>query len=183
MPVAPTDSGADAGQQYQYLPPTAGAARGAMGGGRPSGFYGQSRMPYSPTHPRPDQSPANATQNAQLTRMKIDAASQAIMPMRQPAAKAYSGAQTYSSGVSPYMNLYRLGNAGGTIDNYNTLVRPELDQRRTNQQFNRDINNLESNSRVQGFNINQLNRDNYNLQGVKYQQYFMNYGDFYPGAR
>ena len=79
------------------------------------------------------------------------------------------------------MNLYRTGNAGGTIDNYTTLVRPELDQRRTNQQFGSDINSLENSSRVQGFNLNQLNRDTQNLQGVKYQQFFMNYGDFYPG--
>ena len=81
------------------------------------------------------------------------------------------------------MNLYRTGNSNGTIDNYTTLVRPEMDQRRANQRFGADINSLENSSRVQGFHLNQLNRDTQNLQGVKYQQFFMNYGDFYPNAR
>ena len=88
-----------------------------------------------------------------------------------------------TGGISPYMNLFRTGTNNGTIDNYTTMVRPQLDQRRANQQFGADINNLENSSRVQGFHINQLNRETQNLQGVKAQQYFMNYGDYYPSAR
>ena len=91
-------SDSDAEQHYQYLPPTAAPREAAMGGGRPSGFYGQSRMPYSPTHPRPDQSQANATQNANLTRMKIEASSQAVMPVQQPASKAFSGSKRTATG-------------------------------------------------------------------------------------
>jgi hypothetical protein len=63
------------------------------------------------------------------------------------------------------------------------LVRPQFDQRRTNQQLGADIEGLQSLSRVQGFSLQQLNRDTQNLQGVKYQQFYMNYGDFYPNAR
>jgi hypothetical protein len=81
------------------------------------------------------------------------------------------------------MNLFRNGNSNGTIDNYSTLVRPQLEQRRANQQFGADINGLEANSRVQGLRIQQLNRDTNNLQGVKAQQYFMNYGDYYQNSR
>jgi hypothetical protein len=84
---------------------------------------------------------------------------------------------------SAWMNLYRTGTNNGTIDNYTSLVRPQFDQRRTNQQLGADIEGLQSLSRVQGFSLQQLNRDTQNLQGVKYQQFYMNYGDFYPNAR
>ena len=120
---------------------------------------------------------------AQLQQMRMDAARQATSPTAQPVSKAFSGVQPNTGGVSPYMNLFRNGNGGGTIDNYSTLVRPELEQRRANQKFGNDINGLEINSRVQGFHINQLNRETQNLQGVKAQQYFMNYGDYYPNAK
>ncbi len=185
MPGSPTSESADNGQQYQWLPPTAAAPKSgaAMGGGQPSGFYGQSRLPYSPTHPQPGQARSyNSQQDAQLLQMRLQAAQQATSPtVQQPASKAFSGVQMNTGGSSAWMNLYRTGNNNGTIDNYTTLVRPQIDQRQANQRFGADINSLESLSRVQGFHLNQLNRDTHNLQGVKYQQYFMNYGDFYPG--
>jgi hypothetical protein len=182
MPAAPTGDSEE--QQYNWTAPTAGAAgsSGSQGGGRPSGFYGRSKLPYSPTHPRPGQAMSNAAmQDAQLQRMRIEAASQLTAPVQQT-SKAYSGTPMNTGGVSPYMNLYRSG-TNGVVDNYTTLVRPELDQRRTNQQFGTDIRGLENSARVQGFSLNQLNRSTQNLQGVKYQQFFMNYGDFYPNAR
>ncbi len=43
----------------------------------------------------------------------------------EPPQKAFAGFQQ-QSGVSPYMNLYRRDNLG-TIDNYTTLVRPQLE--------------------------------------------------------
>ena len=181
MPSSPT-SESDTEQRYQWMAPTAAPPSGgaAMGGGA-SGFYGQSRYPNSPTHPRPGQAKSyNAQQDAQLLQMRLQAAQQATTPLQQPASKAFSNVQMNSGGSSPYMNLYRTGTSNGTIDNYTTLVRPELDQRRANQKFGADINGLENSSRVQGFHLNQLNRDTQNLQGVKYQQYFMNYGDSFP---
>ena len=80
------------------------------------------------------------------------------------------------------MNLFRTGNNNGTIDNYTTLVRPELDQQHANQKFGADIHGLEDSTHVQGLNIRQLNRDTQTLQGVNATQYFMNYGDYYQGA-
>jgi hypothetical protein len=81
------------------------------------------------------------------------------------------------------MNLFRTGNNNGTVDNYSTLVKPQLDQQRANQQFGADIQGLDKSNRVQRLNIQQLNRDTRTLQGVNASQYFMNYGDYYPGLR
>jgi hypothetical protein len=185
MPFAPTDNRSDTEQQYQYIPPTAAAPEGSTApGGRPTGFYGPSRVPYSPTHPRPGQAASNASmRDAQLQQMRLESAHQVATSPTQANPKAFAGTQMNTGGSSPYMNIFRGGTNNGTIDNYTTLVRPQLDQRRTNQQFGADINSLEMNSRVQGFHINQLNRETQNLQGVKAQQYFMNYGDYYPSAR
>jgi hypothetical protein len=81
------------------------------------------------------------------------------------------------------MNIFRGGSNNGTIDNYTTLVRPDLEQQRANQKFGADIHGLENSTHVQGMNIRQLNRDTQTLQGVNATQYFMNYGDYYQGAR
>ena len=56
-----------------------------------------------------------------------------------PADKAFSGFRP-SSGVSPYMNLFRI--QGDTLDNYTSLVRPQIEQRFLNQQFGHDIRGL-----------------------------------------
>jgi hypothetical protein len=182
LPSAPT-SDSDVDQRYQWQAPTAGPNKSgaAMGVGRSSAGFYQSRYPSSPTHPQPGQAKSyNSQQDAQMLQMRLQAAQQATSPNLQQASKAYAGVQQNTGGVSPYMNLYRTGNNNGTIDNYTTLVRPEIDQRRTNQRFGAELSGLEANSRVQGFHLNQLNRDTQNLQGVKYQQFFMNYGDSYP---
>jgi hypothetical protein len=186
MPMAPTDSsaGSQLGQNYQFLPPTANASVGDANGARSSGMYGPT-VPGSPTRARPGEPQSySSMQNVeQQTRRQAAARSAATAPP-QLAPKPFSGAaQTSASGISPYMNLFRTGSNNGTIDNYSTLVRPELDQRRANQKFGADIHGLENSTHVQGLNIQQLNRDTQNLQGVNATQYFMNYGDFYQGAR
>jgi len=92
--------------------------------------------------------------------------------------KAYS---TYrpGSGVSPWMNLFRRDSLG-TVDNYTSLVRPELDQRKTNQQVRGDISGLQRNTRMQGMSLQQINQQNRTLQGVGTPQFYMNYGNYYP---
>ena len=59
------------------------------------------------------------------------------------------------------MNLFRNDTNGGTIDNYSTYVRPALDQRSMNQQFNMDVYGLQRNQRIQDAVLQQLGR-NYN---------------------
>ena len=104
-----------------------------------------------------------------------------IAPPVQPSiAKPFSGYQT-PSGISPYMNIYRSGTNNGTIDNYTTLVKPQLDQRYLNQQYGRDIRGLQGDTRMQGQNLQQQSRQ---LQGVSTPQFYMNYGTYYsfPGG-
>jgi hypothetical protein len=96
----------------------------------------------------------------------------------QPADKAFSGYQS-QSGVSPYMNLFRRDTM--TVDNYTTLVQPQLQQRFLNQQYGRDINSLEQSLRVQGPRIQPtIYRQG---QGVATPQFFMSTtgGQYYPG--
>jgi hypothetical protein len=92
--------------------------------------------------------------------------------------KAFNGYQA-GGGVSPYLNLFRR-DSGGQVDNYSTLVKPAIDQRNANQQFNRDITGLNRSAIMQSSMLQQLNNDNRALQGVSTPQFYMNYGSYYP---
>lgn len=52
----------------------------------------------------------------------------------------------YSSpqAVSPYMNLFRSNSSLGTAGNYYSLVRPQLEQQRVNQQLSRQIREVQT---------------------------------------
>lgn len=91
--------------------------------------------------------------------------------------KAFSGYRA-PSGISPYMNLFRRSGEG--VDNYSTLVRPELDQRFLNRQLGGEIRGLQRDTRMQRSNLQQLNRDNRTLQGVGTPQFYQNTGSYYP---
>jgi hypothetical protein len=98
--------------------------------------------------------------------------------------KPFAKAQPFASGVSPYMGLFRNDTAGGTIDNYTTFVRPALDQRSMNQQFNVDIYGLERNARLQQAAMRQREREDNSRtpQSISTPQFYMNYGGYYPSA-
>jgi hypothetical protein len=182
IPFAPTDNtaGNQAGQNYQWLPPTANSGSSDSG----LGHSGLGSIPTSPTRPRPGMSQSySSMRDAETQNRRMAATRNAASAPPRNTPKPFSGYQQPHSGSSPYMNLFRSGNGNGTIDNYTTLVRPELEQRRANQQFGSDIYGLENAARVQGLNIRQLNRETQTLQGVNATQYFMNYGDYYPGAK
>ncbi len=187
MPTAPTDSsvGSQVGQIYQFLPPTANAATaGSASGGGYSGLPGPMNVPTSPTRARPGEAQSYTSMHtAEEQNRRMAATRNAASAPAALTPKAFSGINPSSSGSSPYMNLFRTGNNNGTIDNYTTLVRPELDQQRANQKFGADIHGLENSTHVQSLNIRQLNRETQTLQGVNATQYFMNYGDYYQGAR
>jgi hypothetical protein len=188
MPIAPTDSsaGSQVGHAYQFLPPTANAAtaESAGGGGSASGLSGPMSVPTSPTRARPGEAQSyTSLHNAEVQNQRSAATRNAASAPAQLTPKAFSGVTPSSSGSSPYMNIFRGGSNNGTIDNYTTLVRPDLEQQRANQKFGADIHGLENSTHVQGLNIRQLNRDTQTLQGVNATQYFMNYGDYFQGAR
>ena len=82
--------------------------------------------------------------------------------------------------VSPYLNLFREDLAGGSDLNYNTLVRPMLQQQQFNQQVQRQ--GLELERRLQAFAA----QSDFNPQGstsqlpTGHQTVFRYYGRFYP---
>ena len=97
------------------------------------------------------------------------------------AGKPFSGISS-SPTVSPYLNLFRESLDGNDDLNYNTLVRPQLEQQRMNEQFQRQ--NLDISRRVQAIAA----QADYNPQGSKsqyptgHQTTFMYYGHYYPAA-
>ena len=84
--------------------------------------------------------------------------------------------------VSPYLNLFREDLDGSSDLNYNTLVRPMLQQQQFNQQLQRQ--SLELNRRLQAMAA----QSDFNPQGSKsqyptgHQTVFMYYGHYYPSA-
>jgi hypothetical protein len=178
MPSSPTEPAAPGaeGSLGQLQAPTAGGPQsGATGEGESSTSATQPVGPLSPTadQRRPASSLSSAAQNPRPP--MIGSAGSMVPPTTE---KAFSTYHT-PSGVSPWMNLFRRDN-GGNVDNYTSLVRPELEQRKTNQQVRGDISGLQRNSRTQGMNLQQLNQQNRSLQGVGTPQFYMNYGNYYP---
>lgn len=170
MPSSPTDSNtAEYGQPF--APTTTYDSRGARMGPLP---------PSAPTEPS-FRTRGTGLQSTLLGQNRSATTRGNSGTAAAPSAeKAFSGYQS-SSGVSPYMNLFRVG--GETIDNYTSLVRPQIEQRFLNQQFNREIRNLDNTSRMQRVDLQQLYRSNETLQGVATPQFYMNYGNYYQGAR
>jgi hypothetical protein len=100
---------------------------------------------------------------------------------RGPAAKPFSGASTRPT-VSPYLNLFREDLEGFSDFNYQTLVRPQLQQMEINQDLQR--RQQEINANVQALSAQPA----FNPQGSQ-SQYptghttsFRNLSHFYPLA-
>ncbi len=99
-----------------------------------------------------------------------------------PTSKPFSGFSP-SPTVSPWMNMFREDLSGNGDLNYQTLVRPMLNQQHINSQVERQ--NIEMGRRVQAMSA----RNAYNPQGSKeiyptgHPTVFMSYGHFYPSAR
>ena len=163
QPMAPTESG----------PSTGASAAGAGAGG--------AAYPMAPTMGR-----RSAPRSGQTSRMP---AGQGRQTQRFGGGSGMMGAPVDSkpftgyrptSGVSPYMNLFRRDSMG-TVDNYTSLVQPQVEQRFLNQRFGRDIGGLERNARTQGINLQRLNQEERTLQGVATPQFFMNSRGRFPG--
>lgn len=190
MPMAPTEAGgmsADGGFG-QPMAPTSGSP--LMDGSRSGGSDRRSgsRSVMAPTDRRSLSSqmgsqmgsgfrPTSSGATDQTRRMTLQNNPAVMAPPLSE--KAFSGYKA-TSGVSPYMNLFRRDSLG-TIDNYTSLVRPELEQRNVNQQYGRDIRGLERDTRMQGSSLQQLNKETRTLQGVGTPQFYQNYGNYYQG--
>lgn len=180
MPLAPTDGGGFGGGFGQPMAPTSGA--GLMGGGRAGKSGTRATMAPTERHHTSSQMsgyramPSGAGSAGQVARngMQNGAAASMAYPSGEKAFAGYRPA----SGVSPYMNLFRP--TTGSVDNYTTLVRPELQQRQTNQQYGYQIRGLQHDTRLQGSNLQQLNRERA-LEGVGTPQFYQNTGSYYQG--
>jgi hypothetical protein len=98
-----------------------------------------------------------------------------------PAGKPFSG-YTPAPTVSPYLNLFRDDLDGSSDFNYQTLVRPMLQQQQINQQVERQA--MEMARRMQSLAA----QSDFNPQGsttqfpTGHQSVFMYYGHYYPTA-
>jgi len=189
LPPAPTDPlrANSPGMPAMPLPPTVRESD-LRPGPIPADPFGSPTSPNVPDIPMSRQayspqsanSPSSYT-NADRVRQSSEMAEHPVYAPREAATKAFSSARPFSSGVSPYMGIFRNDTAGGTIDNYSTYVRPALDQRSMNQQFNMDIYGLERNQKIQNAALQQMSRGNTRApQSIGTPQFYMNYGNYYP---
>jgi len=96
-----------------------------------------------------------------------------------PTSKPFSGYRQRPA-VSPYMDLFRYGQPDG-VDNYNTFVKPRLDQRRQNIMVGGQIQSLQNRTRTQSNALRSLGDQTRALQGRGTPHYFMNRGGYYGG--
>lgn len=105
----------------------------------------------------------------------------AFSPSR-PASKPFSNISS-SPTVSPYLGLFNTGIIGDEIDNYNTFVRPQIQQQQFNNQVQRQAAAI--NARFQqlsaqpAFNPQGSQR----IMGTGHQTTFGYYSRFYPTRR
>ncbi len=179
MPTSPTSSarGAAGLPLSPTADPTLMEGQGATGQGGP-------QMPVAPTSQgRPSPSYSGRGSSGAMQRPSSRPTSQRSSGgSSRSEQKAFSTYNPFSSGVSPYMNLFRRDTSGGTVDNYTTLVRPALEQRAANQRFNMDIFGLERRARLQQHSLQRMEQTDRTLQGIGTPQYYMNYGGYYGNS-
>jgi len=190
VPTSPTQGGALGLPLPPTADPTLGAGPGPGAMDQPLGSAGQ-QIPVAPTYQPPpmsspsgrSSSPSGRSSYGAMDRQRPRSASHpSFGGSAQPTEKAFSTYNPFSSGVSPYMNLFRRDTGAGTVDNYTTLVRPALEQRAANQRFNMDIFGLERRSRIQQHSLQRMEQSTRTLQGVGTPQYYMNYGGYYGNS-
>jgi hypothetical protein len=96
---------------------------------------------------------------------------------RNPAAAIFRRHTIGSPSVSPYLNLLN-NNSSGTATPYQSLVRPQLEQQRVNQQQSRSIQGLQQNLQAQA----RANAGGAGIErGTGHPSVFMDYLHYYPG--
>ncbi|MBU4271397.1 MAG: hypothetical protein KKA28_06000 [Planctomycetes bacterium] len=188
MPTSPTNPAQ--GAAGLPLSPTSdptlteGPGQGQDAMDQPFGSGGP-QMPVAPTsqgRPSPSYSSGRGSSGAMQRPSSRSTPQPSFGGSAGPTQKAFSTYNPFSSGVSPYMNLFRRDTDMGTVDNYTTLVRPALEQRAANQRFNMDIFGLERRARIQQHSIQRMEQTDRTLQGIGTPQYYMNYGGYYGNS-
>lgn len=185
MPFAPTEPGVES-IGYPWGSPTSSepfdfesmrlqqptGGRSSFSGGMPgsSGVYGGSRA----GRPQSSKYSSLTPHGSRSARLSAKHTAAAHAP-RATASKPFSNYKR-APAVSPYMDLFRLGTSVGS-DNYNSLVRPQLQQMNTNRQVGRAVRGLQGTTRNQGAAIQNIGRKT----GIATPQRYMDYGGYYPG--
>lgn len=106
-----------------------------------------------------------------------------------PATKPHAN-YTPAPAISPYMNLFRSDGRNSGVNNYYSLVRPQLQQQAYNQQVQTQVQSLQTTTNIQSQQLNQLNTQPINPYGMQPAQapsrppaQFMNLEGYYPGFR
>ncbi|HEY2841119.1 MAG TPA: hypothetical protein VGJ26_18330 [Pirellulales bacterium] len=84
-------------------------------------------------------------------------------------------AYTRKPSVSPYLNLLNGGDPN--LTNYQSMVRPMVNQNRVNAQQNAQINRLEAKPPTSG------NAGSESMRSTGHQATYRNYSHFYPNLR
>ncbi len=187
LPTAPTELVPPGTPGMPLMPPTPTPGEAAVPAGQPANAdpNASSRLPNAPTYRPPTASgPRSSSYSsyAALDQQRQLAGTTAYRSFASlpPPEKVYAGTQVSTSGVSPYLQLFRNDTAGGTIDNYSTLVKPQLQQQRMNQQFGTDLWGLQRDARIQQASVQRMQNNVRTLQGVGTPQFYMNGGGYYP---
>jgi len=193
VPIPPTDPSLTApespwGAPTQNLP---GGQAYPYGTRRPSaeGAAGPSKSRAPPSRSRSATGAGHPTSRvgAQLTpqqQQQQQARLEMMLPKTMPATgraskqfDAYSAPPT----VSPYLNMFRTNLSGQPADNYNTWVRPQIEQNRKSHVIGGEIRGLQSAARVQGSVLQRLGKKTETIGGTMAPEYFQNFKDYYPG--
>jgi hypothetical protein len=193
LPTPPTDPGVPrAGGSFALPTPPTGVGRDAdyrdpTNEANPTGSPVVPNIPEVPTSRKfaPPRTASSPTYYEESTFYRNNSTSSSYPGFAMPVAptKPFASAKPFASGVSPYMGLFRNDTAGGTIDNYSTLVRPALDQRSMNQKYDLDIYGLERNARLQNRALEQMGRYNQGQrapQSISTPQFYRSFGGYYP---
>ncbi|MEE9602046.1 MAG: hypothetical protein V3V75_01985, partial [Thermoguttaceae bacterium] len=70
-----------------------------------------------------------------------------------------------------------------SVDNYNTFVKPRMNQQNQNAMAGGQIRSLQNRTQNQGGAIQRIGSQTQALQGRSNHNYFMNRGGYYPGSR
>jgi len=173
MPPVPTAASAGGyGPGYANQPYGSGGSPYSAGGSRsmpgsPTGFGAPAGAPAIPTHNR-----ARVAQPAQ-----IGAGAPTGPSARRQVTKPFSNYQQLPV-VSPYLNLDRPRSFD--FDNYNTLVRPFVEQDFRNNQVQNQLQSLQNTIGGQQQSLQHLNRQMEFFQGSGQPRFFQDTGDYFP---
>lgn len=147
--------------------------------------YSPAALPVSPTALRALSGPSPAPGRVPAGGPTTGYAPASIQPNVGPAPtvvaeKPFSG-YAPPPVYSPYMNLFRNDNDRGRINNYYSLVRPMQEQQRINYQTQNTLQSLQSTTRAQGSQLQQIDQRMQAPVPQSTNPSFMNYQNYYPG--